>query len=164
MQKALGVRSRRRQASLFGHLGFALLLVGLSAEGFRLEETRPLSPGERFELTGRFGERTRVTYLGLSRYQVGQLDKRVASLRLSRRGSGSHLITPALVTDGVLGRASREPALVRGALSDVVVDIAGRVSDEVILCRLAYRPLASCVWLGGLLILAAFLAGGSLRR
>ncbi len=123
-----------------------------------------MSPGERFELTGRFGERTRVTYLGLSRYQVGQLDKRVASLRLSRRGSGSHLITPALVTDGVLGRASREPALVRGALSDVVVDIAGRVSDEVILCRLAYRPLASCVWLGGLLILAAFLAGGSLRR
>ncbi len=164
VRNVLGVRSRRRQASVLGHLGFALVLVGLSAEGLRLEETRPLSPGERFELTGRFGVLTRVTYLGLSRYQVGQLDKRVASFRLSHGESGSRLVTPSLVADVVAGRVSREPSLVRGALSDVVVDIAGRVGDEVILCRLAYRPLASCVWLGGLLLLASFLAGGSLRR
>ncbi len=160
---ALAVRAGRRRASVVGHLGFALLLLGLSAEGLRVQDTRPLSPGQGFELTGRFGKTTRVTYLGLSRYQVGQLDKRVASFRLYREGASSQLATAALITDIAVGRVSREPTLVRAALGDLVVDIAGRVGDEAILCRLAYRPLASCVWLGGVLVVASFLVGGAWR-
>ncbi len=134
--------------------------MGLSAEGSRVEDTRPLSPGQSLELTGRFGAETRVTYLGLSRYQVGQLDKRVASLRVHREGASGRLATATLVTDVAVGRVSREPTVIRGALSDVVVDMAGRVGDEAILCRLAYRPLASCVWLGWLLVVASLYAGG----
>ncbi len=162
IRDALRVRVGRRRASVIGHLGFALVLLGLSAEGSRLEETRPLSPGQSFELTGRSGAETRVTYLGLSRYQVGQLDKRVASFRVYRGGTSGRLATAALVTDVAGGRVSREPTVIRGVLSDLVVDMAGRVGDEAILCRLAHRPLASCVWFGWLLLVASFHAWGGL--
>ncbi len=49
----------------------------------------------------------------------------------------------------------RVPALVRGPLRDVVVELVGRTGGENILCRVANRPLAGLVWLGGLLLLAS---------
>jgi hypothetical protein len=46
-------------------------------------------------------------------------------------------------------------------LSDVIVGITGRTgSEEGIMCSVASRPLASLVWLGGLLLLAAIFARG----
>ncbi len=155
-------RVGRRWASALGHLGLALIIVGLSAEALRVEDTQPLRPGEELALTTRLGG-ARVTFLGLSRYQIGQLEKRVASFKLHGDGSEARLVTSAMITDLSSRRVYRAPALVRGPVRDVVVDLVGRTDSEGIVCRIAHRPLAGLVWLGGLLLLASAVGRGGVR-
>ncbi len=155
-------RTSRRVASIVGHLGCALIVLGTAGAELSEVRTLPLRPGQSVELAGTLGRTARVTYLGLSRYEVGALDKRVASFRFSsgkgEAGTGD-LITATLQGDRGTGRQLNRPALLRGALEDVVVGIAG-LSDrdgEGIICRCGTRPLASLVWLGASLVLLAVL-------
>jgi cytochrome c biogenesis factor len=154
-------RAGRRWSSALGHLGVAILVVGLSAEKLAEVRTAQLNPGDSITTGGGLASEVRVTYLGLSNYQVGELDKRVASFTLSGLGTAPELVTAALTYDLATRRQFRTPALKRGALSDVVVGITGRTgSEEGIMFSVASRPLASLVWLGGLLLLAAIFARG----
>jgi cytochrome c-type biogenesis protein CcmF len=151
-------RAGRRWASALAHLGLALLVVGLSADALTETETRPLDPGETLAAPGGAGTEVRVTYLGLSRYQLDQFDKSVASFWLYRGDARPELVTAATVTDMVTRGVSRTPAVVRGILRDVIVQTEGRAdSSEGIVSRVGIRPLAGLVWLGGLLLLASTL-------
>lgn len=163
--RVLRLRSRRRRSSVLGHLGLASIIVGLSAGSLSRSETQPLSPGDSFSLESSGEGDATVTYLGLSRYEMGDVDKRVASFLLRRGGDEPELVTAAMTFDRSSQRQVRTPALARGLLGDLIVDIVGRRDDEGIMSRLTVRPLASLVWLGGGLLLISFLwPAGSVPR
>lgn len=153
-------RAERRWASALGHLGVGLLAVGLSAEPLTRSESQGLQPGEQLVFRGPMGGHVRLTYLGLSNYQVGNLDREVASFRLERGGGGPELLTASSTYDWSTRRQVERPAIEAGALGDVIVRVAGRGGGDSIVCQLSVRPLASLVWLGGLLLLASMLARG----
>jgi cytochrome c biogenesis factor len=148
-------RSWRRGSSALAHLGAALLVLGLSAEAMTEVHTQPMIPGDAVGAKSGLAGKVTVTYLGLSRYQVDALDKRVASFSISD-GDDREMMTAAMTYDLSTRRQYRTPALKRGLLGDVVVGITGRSgSEEGIVCSVASRPLASLVWFGGLLIFAS---------
>ncbi len=159
----LKVRSARRRAAAFSHLAVALIVVGLAAGFLTRVESQPLSPGGTLALPGEGAAAVKVTYLGLSRYQSGDIDRRVASFSLYQAQRAPELVTAVMSFDMAERRQYRRPALIRGPLSDVILEVAGfSASTEGIVCRLARRPLASLVWLGGLLLLVAVTLRGRL--
>lgn len=148
-------RSWRRWSSALAHLGAATLVLGLSAEAMTEVHTQPMNPGDAVSARSGIAGAVTVTYLGLSRYQVDELDRRVASFSLSD-GGDREMKTAAMTYDLATRRQFRTPALKRGLLNDIVVGITGwSGSEEGIVCSVASRPLASLVWLGGLLIFAS---------
>ncbi len=160
MTRVLERRASRRWASALGHLGIALLVLGLSADELTVAGTRTLVPGESLELSGGLGDGIRVTYLGFSRYRVGDIDRQVASFTLHRGDSEPKLVTAVTSYDGPTTHQTRTPAIVRGAVRDVIVDVGGRQGREGIRCLLSVRPLAVLVWLGGALLLLSIFARG----
>jgi cytochrome c biogenesis factor len=104
------------------------------------------------------GKGVRVTYLGLSRYQVKELQKRVASFRLDRGRAAPELMTAEASHDVVTDLAGGRPAVGRGIARDVIVGIDSIGPGERVRCRLAARPFASLVWLGGFLLIVSMLA------
>ena len=148
-------RSERRWASAVAHLGLAVVVVGLAGDALTRSETGSLRPGQ--DLSASAGGELRVTYLGLSRYQMGGRDREVASFRLRRGDEAPKLITASSTFDWPSRRQLERPAVVTGAARDVIVSIVGRGGGEEIVCRLSVRPLASFVWLGGFLLLVATL-------
>lgn len=151
-------RSERRWASALAHLAIALVVIGLAADALTRSETRNLQPGE--SLAAPVGAHLSVTYLGLSHYQIGDLDREVASFRLRRGDGAAKLITASSTFDWSSRRQFETPAIEPGAARDVIIRIAGRGGGEGIVCQLSVRPLASFVWLGGFLLVVATLVRG----
>jgi cytochrome c biogenesis factor len=148
-------RSRRRWSSAVAHLGIATLVIGLSAGTMAEVRTQTMSPGDSIRARSGLSGEVTVTYLGLSRYQVGALDKRVASFSLFD-GRDREMKTAAITQDLASRRQSRTGVLKRGLFNDVSVGIAGvSGADDDIVANVASRPLTSLVWLGGLLILVS---------
>lgn len=151
-------RTERRWASAVGHLGIAILVLGFAAQPLTRSEARQLQPGETLSVVGGIAAGVGVTYLGLSRYQVGHLDREVASFRLDW-GGRSRLVTAARTFDWSTRTEVELPALVTGPARDVIVSVeGGRGADDGLVCRLAVRPLGSLVWLGGALLIVSLLA------
>jgi cytochrome c biogenesis factor len=148
-------RAGRRRTAAVAHLGLAVLVLGLAAESLTNSETRVLHPGDSLSLSDGPGRGVRATYLGLSRYQVKELQKRVASFRLDRGRAGPELMTAETRYDVSTDLTDHRPAVGRGLVRDVVVSIDSIVPDEGVRCRLAARPFASLVWLGGCLLVVA---------
>jgi cytochrome c biogenesis factor len=132
-------------------------MLGLAAESLTNSETRVLYPGDSLSLSDGSGEGVSATYLGLSRYQVKELRKQVASFRLDRGRAAPQLMTAETSYDVVTDRNGRRPAVGRGLVRDVVVSIDDIGPDEGVSCRLATRPFASLVWLGGVLLIVSTL-------
>lgn len=151
-------RTLRRTASVLTHLGITAVIVSLSAGLVARSSTRLMSPGDRFALGGNGS--VSITYLGLSRFQVGGLDKTVASFMLDRGGGVSKLIMAESTYDFVARTQTRRPAMERGFFRDVSAGIAGRGEGEDILVRLAQRPLVGLLWVGGGLLWIGFLLSG----
>jgi cytochrome c biogenesis factor len=161
----LHARAGRRRSSALAHLGIALIAAGISAEALTSVDTRPLSPGDTVTVAARLGSQVRVRYLGLSRYQVDEREKRVASFTLYRGDAAPRLVTAATIFDMTTRRESNTPAVIRGALRDVIVEVAGRTeAAEGILCRASSRPLAGLVWLGGIVLLVSIIPTRRPRR
>ena len=155
--RLLKARSQRRGASALGHLGFALVALGMGANSLSTWNIENLSPGDTLSVAARRGSGAQVTYLGLSQYKVEDLDKRVASFILRTERAAPRLMTAELTYDWISQRQFRAPGIARGLLRDHVVDLMGRGDGEEIVGRLAVRPLSSLVWLGGgLLCLSLF--------
>ena len=155
-------RGGRRMASIFGHLGVALLVLALAAGAATRSDTRLLRPGDRLDLAfpSFAGGSVQITYLGLSRFQTGSLDKTAASFMLSRGGRAPKVVSAQSIYDFVSRRQTRKPALERGVLTDISVSIVSRGEGEDVFIRLAGRPLANLAWLGGGLLLFSMLIGG----
>lgn len=153
-EAAFGARSRRRWRATLAHLAVALAVLGLAAQTAVQQDTAVLAPGEVLELDTPAGALS-LTYLGLSRYQVDDQDKRVASFALRGGGGNAELLTAELVFDWDTREQYSRPAVRRGLLGDVIVDLSGLRPDEGIACRLGFRPLAGLVWLAAILLLAA---------
>ena len=155
-------RGGRRMASIFGHLGVALLVLALAAGAATRSDTRLLRPGDRLDLASPpfAGGSVQITYLGLSRFQTGSLDKTAASFMLSRGGRTPKVVSAQSIYDFVSRRQTRKPALERGVLTDISVSIVSRGEGEDVFIRLAGRPLANLAWLGGGLLLFSMLIGG----
>ena len=149
-------RARRRWSSALAHLGLAFVVLGLAAGGLTRWESESLGPGDTLAIETAGGE-VRAVYLGLSRYQTGDVDKRVASFSLYRGDRAPELVTASLIWDPASRRQSRTPHIERGALGDVVVSLIGLRGGESILGSLAVRPLSGLVWLGGTFLLASII-------
>ena len=133
----------------------------MAAEALTNEETRVLYPGDVATLSGWPGRDIRATYLGLSRYEVNEIDKRVATFKLARGKARPELVTAELLDDLAAGWSGQRSAVRRGLLYDTVVSISNLRPGEGVVCRLAARPFPILVWFGGALLLAAALAGWS---
>jgi cytochrome c biogenesis factor len=151
-------RSGRRRASALAHLGLAAIGVGIAAEALTQAESRVLYPGETANLSGWLGADVRVTYLGLSRYQADELEKRVATFKLERGQTGPELVTAEIVQDRKTDLPSRRPAVKSGVLYDTVVSLVDLRAAEGAMFRLAVRPLSWLVWLGGAVLLLSTFA------
>jgi len=160
----LGRRMGRRQASALAHLGLALIALGIAAEVLTRAESRVLYPGDAVSLSGWLGADVRVTYLGLSNYQAGELDKRVGTFKLDSGGTPSRLVTAQVIYDRITDLPTQRPALIRGALYDTVVSIVDLRPGEGALCRLAVRPISWLVWVGGALLVLSAVARWSRVR
>ncbi|MGD8866395.1 MAG: cytochrome c-type biogenesis CcmF C-terminal domain-containing protein [Gemmatimonadales bacterium] len=161
VSRARRSRTARRRAASLAHLGLALLAVGLAAEALASSESRVLYPGDVAALSGWPGREIRATYLGLSRYQVNEIEKRVATFKLERGQARPELVTAELVDDLASGWSGRRSAVRRGVLYDTIVSISGLRQGEGVVCRLAARPFPILVWFGAALLLAAVPAGWS---
>jgi cytochrome c biogenesis factor len=149
-------RTGRRRASALAHLGLAAIGLGIAAEVLTIAESRVLYPGDVVSLSGRLGTDVRVTYLGLSRYQANELDKRVGTFKLESGGAGPRLVTAEMLHDRNTDLTGWRPSVEHGALYDAVVNVVDVMPGESVLCRVAVRPLSWLVWVGGtLLILSA---------
>jgi cytochrome c-type biogenesis protein CcmF len=153
-------RARRRRASALAHLGLALIVLGTSAGALNRAAAGRIEPGESLSLPDRSGEGISVTYLGLSRYRVDDLERMVASFRLDRGDAPPQIVTAALTYDFTGRRQIRTPALQRGIVRDVIIQFSSRRQSEAIDCRLSIRFLVSLVWLGGVLMLLSFAVRG----
>ncbi len=151
-------RTGRRRASAVAHLGLAAIGLGLAGEALTSVETRLLYPGEALSLSERSGRDVRVTYLGLSRYQANELDKRVATFKLERGQARPELVAAEMLHDLVTDMPGRRPAVKRGALYDTIVSIIDLRPGDGVQCRLAVRPLSWLVWVGGALLLLSAVA------
>ena len=160
LRRVRRARARRRFGSALGHLGLALLVLGVAGDTLKRVDTRPLDPGDSLSLEAAAGYEVRITYLGLSRYQVGDVDRRVASFKLVAGDGPTRMVTASSSYDWISRREIRRPALQRGPTRDVIVNIMGFRDDEGIVCRLSTRPLTNLIWLGGALLLAAVLGRG----
>jgi cytochrome c-type biogenesis protein CcmF len=154
--RVIRTRARRRRSSALAHLGVALVVLGLSASALTRTATRTIEPGESLSLPARSGAGISVTYLGLSRYQVDDLERQVASFKLDWGGAPPEIVTAALTYDWTGGRQIRTPALQRGVVRDVIVQFNSRRASEAVDCRLSIRFLVGLVWLGGVLVLLSF--------
>jgi cytochrome c biogenesis factor len=148
-------RTGRRRASSLAHIALALIGLGIAAEGLTRADSRVLHPGDVAAVAGWPGRENRATYLGLSRYRVGEIEKRVATFKLERGGSRSELATAEILDDLATGVSIRRPALRRGILYDTIVSIDGLRPGDGVSSRLAVRPLPILVWLGGVLLLVS---------
>lgn len=151
----LRVRARRRLASAAAHLGLALVAVGLATSALSRSQTEVLEPGETIAMSLGRRDSVSVTYLGLSRYQLERLDKRVASFLMKFGEERPELVTATMTFDLMAQRHTQAPALVRHGLDDVVLGIAGMTAGEEITCVLGLRPFARVVWLGALMLVAS---------
>ncbi len=125
-------RSRRRLASAIAHLGIALLTLGFAATGLVEVASREMEPGETITVRT-VGAPLEVVYLGLSRYQVGPLDKRVASFSVARAGRPPELASSSLIWDPVARQQSRVPYIARGLLHDTSVTLTGLRAGGVLI-------------------------------
>jgi cytochrome c-type biogenesis protein CcmF len=153
-------RARRRWSSVFGHVGLAAIVLGLAADGLRESTGRVIVPGQALAAPAGPGPQVRLTYLGLSRYQVGALDRQVASFSLHAGDAPPRLVAAARTWDPISHRERSTPALQRGWARDVFVAVAEVRGSESILCTVTSRPLAGLVWLGALLVAASVFAIG----
>lgn len=160
LRRVLRARARRRLGSALGHLGLALLVLGVAGDTLKRVDTQPLDPGDSLSLEPAAADGVRITYLGLSRYQVGDVDRRVASFKLVEGDGPSRMVTASSSYDWITRREMRRPALQRGPTRDVIVSLMGFRDGEGIVCRLSTRPLTNLIWLGGALLLAAMLGRG----
>jgi len=151
-------RTGRRRASVLAHLGLAAIGLGIAAEVLTNAESRVLYPGDVVSLSGWLGTNVRVTYLGLSRYQTDELDKRVGTFKLDSGDARPRLVTAQMVYDRTTDSPGRRPALEHGALYDSVVNMVDLRPGEGVLCRVAIRPISWLVWVGGALLILSALA------
>lgn len=154
-----GARAARRLASAAGHVGVALLGLGLLGRAATRTEVRQIVPGDDLGKEIVRGLPAHVTYLGLSRYRPGGLDKTVASFRWGS-GADARLVTASRNYEFASGREYVRAAVIRGVFRDVVVELVHRIQDEAIVCRVTVRPLGSLIWLGGGVMLLGFLGAG----
>ncbi|MEE8550885.1 MAG: cytochrome c-type biogenesis CcmF C-terminal domain-containing protein [Gemmatimonadota bacterium] len=147
-------RARRRMSSLVAHLGIALVVMGLLADELATAANGTLLPGETLS-SGSTVNGIRVTYLGLSRYRIGDLERTVASFMLYRAEEAPRMVTAEMTFDWISRRERWTPAIARGALSDVIVNVSDHEANEAVSTHLASRPLAGAVWLGAALLLLA---------
>lgn len=157
-------RTGRRRAASLAHLGLAFVALGVAAEGLTRAESRVVFPGDALALSEWPGRGVRATYLGLSRYQVSEIDKRVATFKLERGRAPAELTTAELLDDWVSGVTGRRPAVRRGILYDTVVSIADVRPGDGVMCRLAARPFALLVWLGWAILVVSTVARWSRVR
>ncbi|MGD2216734.1 MAG: hypothetical protein PVJ64_08255 [Gemmatimonadales bacterium] len=156
----LRTRTGRRRSSALAHLGAALIVLGIAAGALTRTAMGTVEPGESLNLPGWPGARISITYLGLSRYRVEDLERQVASFRLDRGDAPPEIVTAAVTYDWTGRRQIRTPAVQRGAVHDVIVQFSPRRGSEAVDCRLSVRVLAGLVWLGGILVLLAFVFRG----
>ncbi len=153
-------RARRRRSSALAHLGAALIVLGIAAGALTRTAMRTVEPGESLNLPSRLGARISVTYLGLSRYRVDDLERQVASFRLDRGDAPPEIVTAAVTYDWMGRRQVRTPAVRRGVLHDVIVQFSSQRGSEAVDCRLSISFLAGLVWLGGVLVLLSLALRG----
>ena len=90
-----------------------------------------------------------------ARQQLDLAQRTVASFMLYRAEEAPRMVTAEMTFDWISRRERWTPAIARGALSDVIVDVSDHEANEAVSTRLASRPLAGAVWLGAALLLLA---------
>lgn len=149
------VGSRRRRygvgVAVFGVVG---LLVGLTAQLFRMDRDFTLQTGETAELADAYGGEWQFVSEGVSRYLI--LNRRVTAATMAVYHDGSyaglltterrqHVDSRGAPTD----EPSTEAGLVRTVLQDVQAVFAGMTGEDTIMLRVSFNPLVWLVWFGG---------------
>ena len=152
-------RGRIASAGVVPAAGLVLLASALAGSAFRSEHAVSLRTGEEFRVADPLGHQWRFVSQGASNYT--SLNRKVLSavtLDTWRDGQPRGLVTSEVrqyVDD--LERPLFEPTTAAGIrhlplLDTYVVLDGGR--DDLARLRIAFNPLISCAWIGGLLLVA----------
>jgi cytochrome c biogenesis factor len=152
-----GRRGWTTSAGLLTAAGIALVACGVAGSAFRSEHAVSLRTGEEFRVGDPLGHQWRFVSQGASNYT--SLNRKVLSavtLETWRDGQPRGLVTSEVrqyVDD--LERPLFEPTTAAGIrhlpLLDTYVVLEG-ARDDLARLRIAFTPLISCAWIGGLLI------------
>lgn len=150
------VRQRRRYGAYVAHLGFLIVVVGITASHFgQQEKDVTLTPGSSVTVAG-----YTLTYEGSGERQLGDHTDFVASIKF-----GNQTLEPArAIYAGLGGQALTHVAITTTPLADVYVVLAGTADDGSASFRVFINPLVSWIWAGGLVLIAGVVLGNVRER
>lgn len=137
--------------------GAAMMLVATVATRWTRVERQLLAPGVPITVTDPFGRPWTLTGQGMSRFDV--LDRRVFATAVTIARGGEPLVIGSeqrayVQADGSpAARLATVPGVARGFLQDVRVTLSGSAPGEGVRVSVAFAPLGSWRWIGGVLLL-----------
>ncbi|GGA78340.1 c-type cytochrome biogenesis protein CcmF [Neiella marina] len=146
--KALGKMSRSHWGMVFGHLGFAISVIGIALTSTYTTETDVrMQPGDSQPLAGytvRFdqvGQLQGPNYRGTGgEFSVWDGDRKVAQLHAEKR---QYLASGSVMT---------EAAIDAGLFRDLFVALGEPLGGDAWAVRLHYKPFVRWIWLGALVM------------
>ena len=165
---AVAVASRRTLAvgGYLAHAGIALLVVGVTGNGFARTHDVSLTAGETYAATDPFGRQWRFASQGISTSQYHNSDVTTLALEVFRDGRSIGFVSSERrAYFDTQGRPVFDPSTESGILSDARGDVyvvLSAVTDDVAEVRISFNPLVIWVWIGGVVVLlGGFLVMGT---
>jgi cytochrome c-type biogenesis protein CcmF len=147
--------NRRRYGGYLVHLGVILIAVGVIGTRFYAIETEAVvTSGDSIEVEG-----YTLVFEGLDRVQLADRTGTSASVAVYRGGRYVRTLNPTLEEYSSFGQTIAIPAVLAALREDLYLVLAGWTGGGAqVTLKIFVNPLASFLWLGGLV----FLAGGAI--
>ncbi len=149
VSRVLG-RNRRRYGGYLVHAGVVLMAIGvIGTRFFPFETEAVLAPGESTEVAD-----YTLVFQGLERGSGNNVETTHASLTVHRRGRYLQTLRPRVDYYAELHQSVAVPAVRTGLREDLYLVLAGWTDGGSQMTVKAFiNPLASFLWLGGLVII-----------
>jgi cytochrome c-type biogenesis protein CcmF len=141
---ALLRRNQRRYGGYVVHLAVVLMFVGFAGATFNLEETKLLSPGEKWQLGGYTVEYRQARPVDHPHYAGA-----VARIALYDDGQPVGMLLPEKRMYFSQEQPTTIPAVASNLREDFYVILAGLEPDQRAALKVYVNPLVNWIWIGG---------------
>ncbi len=130
------------------HIGLAITVLGISLiSSFEREQALAMRTGDTAQLAG-----YSLTFKGVNKAPGPNYEGARAQIELSKNGQTIALLAPEKRVYNASRMPMTESAIHYGLLGDVYVALGDPLADDAWAVRLFYKPFASWIWLGAILM------------